>query len=115
MPNPTRPPSPANPAATAFDLGALSSPWAGGSLLYSRWLIMLLDVQTAFWKDAERYTANLMQPWIDPKAPPPSAQPLLDGSRGLGLNPFDPMALQRGWAAWTQVWVNALKHDTAGS
>ena len=106
MPALVRPPSAANP----FDeLALLSQLWAGGPMAYDRCLIAVLDAQTSLWKDVERNTANLWQAWLGASALPPSAQPLLDASKGLGL--LEPAALQQAWAGWAQVWVNALRHD----
>lgn len=85
-----------------IDINALSKLWAGGSLAYNQWLITLLDAQTAWCRDAERWTANLMQGWLGSAAQPPT-----DAALGL----MGPAALQRSWAAWTQVWVDALRHD----
>jgi hypothetical protein len=106
MPTRSSPFPAANPL---FDFSLLYGPWIGGSLAYGSWLIALLDAQTALCKIVERQTANLLQPWLDPAAPPPSAQRVVDAVQGLAL--FDPAAMQKTWAAWTQVWVNALRHD----
>lgn len=101
---------PTLPAVNPFEhLALLSQQWAGGPLAGSRWLIALLDAQTNLWKDMERHTANLWQPWLGPEGLPPSAQALVDASQGLGL--LGPAALQQAWSDWAQVWVSALRHD----
>lgn len=107
-------PSPLRIPAAEFqiiDIAALSRPWIGGALAYSRWLIAVLDGQTALCKDMERQTANLLQLWLGPTAPAPSAQPLVDAVQGLAL--LGPAALRKSWADGMQVWVSALRHDAA--
>ncbi len=85
------------------------APWADGSLLYSRWLIGSLDAQTAWWREMERQTAALMQFWLDPAAPPPSAQSLVDAAQGVA--PLGPAAWQKAWSGWLHVWADAMRHD----
>ncbi|MDR7270260.1 hypothetical protein J2X20_002918 [Pelomonas saccharophila] len=106
MPTPVRTPS---PASFPVDWSSFSRQWAAGSLAYGHWMMRLLDAQTAWWRSAEREMANLMQSWIAPGSPPPSAQPLVDAAQGLGM--FDPSALQKAWTDWAQVWAGALRHD----
>lgn len=95
-----------------FDLTAPFEPWVDAAQTYNRWLIGLLDVQTLWWKDAERRAACLMQGWLGPVLPPASAQALADAAQGLAA-PNLPLALQRSWVDGWQVWVNALQHDAA--
>jgi hypothetical protein len=81
--------------------------------MYAPWLITMLDAQTNWWKDMERQTANLMQVWLGPTAPAPSAQWLVDAMQGRYL--LGPAALQRAWTEWAQLWANALQHDASES
>lgn len=97
-----------SPAQPLVEFASLFEQWAAGPLAYSRWLTQLLDAQTSLWKDMERRTANLWQPLLGAAALP-SAQPLADATQGLGL--LGPAALQQAWAAWAQVWLDALRHD----
>lgn len=100
-----------SPESQLLDAAWLPRQWADGPLAYSRWLITVLDAQTALWKDMERHTVKLMQPWLEPSAPPASAQPLFDAAQGVAL--LGPAMLQRAWSDWLQVWVGALRHDAA--
>lgn len=102
-----------SPEGSHIGVATLSRQWSDGSLAYGQWLMTLLDAQTVLCKNMERHVANLMQPWLVPSAPSPSAQPLFDAAQGLGL--FGPEALQRAWSDWAQVWVGALRHDAAES
>ena len=103
-----RAPFPANPL---IDIVSISRHWSAGSLAWARWMMALLDAQTSLWKDFERGAANALQPWLDPALPAPSAQPYADAMQGVA--PLAPAALQQAWAAWAQVWLNALRHDVA--
>jgi len=74
------------PESLPMGLAALPVIWAG-SAACNQWLIALLDAQTGWCKDMERWTAQWMQAWMGPAA------------------------LQRPWGPWTQIWVDALRHD----
>jgi len=101
------------PASTSSltDASSIARQWATASLPCGQWMMTCLDVQTALWKEAERAMAASMQAWLDPGSRLPSAQPLLDAAQAPWM--LDPAALQKTWAGWAQVWVNALKHDVA--
>jgi hypothetical protein len=92
-----------------LDPEQLTQQWALGSLACNRGLIVLLDAQTAWWKEVERRTVGFMQPWVDPSAMP-SAQPLADAANGW-LLPTLAGGIPNYWGAWGQLWVNALQHD----
>lgn len=92
-----------------LDPRQLAQQWALGSLACHRGLIALLDAQTAWWKEFERLTAGLMQPWVDPSATP-SAQPLADAVHGLRF-PVLTGGVPNYWGMWAQLWMNALQHD----
>lgn len=87
----------------------LLSQWVHGPLLYNRWLLSTLDAQTALWREMERQTASLMQLWLDPATPPPSAQSLVDAAQGIA--PLGPAVWLRAGSAWFQIWADALRHD----
>lgn len=108
MPRPSRAPLPDIPMSLP---AALFSPWVDGSLLYNRWLMDLLDAQTASWRAMERQAASWMQLWFDPAAPQPSAQPLVDAAQGIV--PLGPAAWQEAWSGWFQVWADAMRHDAS--
>lgn len=95
---------PAAPAETPASLV-----WANGPLLYGRWVTGMLDAHTALWRQTQRQTAGLMQLCFDPRTPPPSAQYLLDATRGLA--PLGPFALYGAWLGWIHVWADAMRHD----
>lgn len=87
------------------------SPWVHDPLLYNRWLMSTLDAHTALWREMERQTASLMQLWLAPAAPPPSAQSLVDAAQGIA--PLGPAMWLRAGSAWFQIWADALRHDAA--
>lgn len=47
---------------TASD--AVVNQWARGADAYSQWMIALLDMQSAWSRDMELRTLNLMAPWV---------------------------------------------------
>lgn len=87
----------------------LFAPWTQGSMAYNRWLMGTLDAQTALWREMERQMAGLMQFWVGPAAPPPSAQGLVDAAQGLAA----PAAWPRLWSGWFQVCADAMRHDAS--
>lgn len=102
MATPVRAPSPAP--------GPLPDHQALGSLAFYRGLIALQDAQTAWWKGVERYTASLMQPWLD--ASGPVAQPMAAAVQSLVCPQFAEAAHQ-AWRDCGQLWLDALRHDAS--
>lgn len=103
-------PVPASPLSPV-DIESLAQQWASGTLAYSQWLMTMLDIQSAFLRQAERQMANFLQSCVDPRSPPPSAELLADAAPALAL--IEPTALQKAWTSWAQVWANALGHDAS--
>jgi len=89
----------------------LPQQWARNMQEFSRWQLVLLDAQTAWWKDMERGAIDLMTPWLA-KPPPSLAQPVLERPQQLPA-PAWPVDAQQAWKAWGQVWMSALGHDTS--
>jgi hypothetical protein len=84
---------------------------ADASVPLQRGLITLLDIQTAWWKQAEQQTAAMLQAWMRTAAaaPPLAARPA--ALAGGVVWPFLTLWVLPGWAQWTRLWVEALQHD----
>jgi len=97
---------PTTSAAPMADAASLYRQWAAGPLVYGRWLIALLDSQTAWWKAAEGCLAGLAQPVFDPRVAAARY-----ASSPHGGTPFADAALQLAWEGWARLWLDALRHD----
>ena len=95
---------------TLHDTTGLIRQWALGADACSQLTIALLDAQSAWLKDMEQAAAQYMAPWFGATGLPPSAQPLVDAAQGMSSVALVD-AMQKSWAGWGQVWLNALRHD----
>jgi len=103
---------PRHPApSSTIDISSVARQWASGALAYNQWLMSMLDIQSVLLRQTERQMAGLLQSWVDPHSPPPSAELLVNNAPALAF--VQPAALQKVWTSWMQVWANALKHDAS--
>jgi hypothetical protein len=75
----------------------------------------MLDVQSAWYRDAEARWAETMRPWLGDGQHPVlgSAQSLFDLPQPLPpAQAFE--AMQRFWGESTKLWFNAISHDLQG-
>lgn len=101
----TKPGEDSAPEATT-----LVQQWALNMQELSRWQFVLLDAQTAWWKDMERGAIDLMAPWLN-RAASPAGPAVIGTPLPLPAPPW-PADTQQAWKTWGQVWMNALGHDT---
>ena len=98
--------TPHSPEARLAEAASLCRQWAAAPLAYDRFLIAMLDIQTAWWKVAEGVLAGLTRPVFDPRVA--AARYAMAPHGG---SPFADAALQMAWEGWARLWLDALRHD----